>query len=247
VHARPLEGMALGYVLMRAELDRLVISGPLAGKQQTYAAFDDRVPVGYGPLGERFDRDAALVELVRRYLASRAYATVKDVAQWSGFTLTDVRHALGLLGEDVVAVHGSGTLDGLTLWRLAEPGERVLEPETFVGAVAPDGDPDRPVLDLLQCYDELFMSYSESRALVVGEGVDLGDRLGSFIHGLAVDGVVVGRWRWVVGARDVGVEAQWRREPTAAETAAFDEQVAAVSAHWALPVRAAEVRRPTGG
>ncbi len=238
-HGRPLEGIALGYVLMRAELDRQLVSGPLAGKQQTYAAFDDRVPAGYGPLGERFDRDAALVELLRRYLASRAYATVKDAAQWSGFTLTDVRHALGLLGEEVVAVPGSGALDGLTLWRLADADERVLEPDRFVGAVAPDGDPDRPVVDLLQSYDELFMSYGESRALVVGEGVDLGDRLGSFIHGIAVDGVVVGRWRWVVGARDVLVEPQWRREPTAAETAALEEQVAAVAAHRGLRVRAA--------
>ncbi|MFE6233842.1 DNA glycosylase AlkZ-like family protein [Cellulosimicrobium sp. NPDC057862] len=236
-HGRPLEGIALGYVLMQAELDRLLVSGPLDGKQQTYAAFDDRVPTGYGPLGERFDRDAALVELLRRYLASRAYATVKDVAQWSGFTLTDVRHALGLLGEEVVAVPGAGALEGATLWRLADADTRVLDPGPFVGALAPDGDPDRPVVDLLQSYDELFMSYGETRALVVAEGVDLGDRLGSFIHGLAVDGVVVGRWRWVVGARDVVVEPQWRRAPTAAEAAAFDEQVAAVSTHWGRTAR----------
>ena len=233
-----LPGIALGYVLMAAELDRSLVSGPLAGKQQTYAAFDDRVPAGYGPLGATFDRDAALVELLRRYLAGRAYATVKDVAQWSGFTLTDVRHALDLLGEEAVAVPGAGALEGATLWRLADADTRVLDPGPFVGALAPDGDPDRPVVDLLQSYDELFMSYGETRALVVAEGVDLGDRLGSFIHGLAVDGVVVGRWRWVVGARDVVVEPQWRRAPTAAEATAFDEQVAAVSTHWGRTARA---------
>jgi len=238
-HGRPLEGIALGYVLMRAELDRQLVSGPLDGRQQTYAAFDDRVPAGYGPLGERFDREAALVELVRRYLAGRAYATVKDVAQWSGFTLTDVRNALALLGEEVVAVPGAGALDGLTLWRLADADERVLAPGPFAGPVAPDGDPDRPVVDLLQSYDELFMSYGESRALVVGEGVDIGDRRGSSIHGIAVDGVVVGRWRWVVGTRDVAVEPQWRRAPTAAEVAAFDVQVAEVAEHWGLLVRLA--------
>lgn len=231
-HGRPLEGIALGYVLMQAELDRQLVSGPLDGKQQTYAAFDDRVPAGYGPLGERFDRDAALVELLRRSLASRAYATVKDVAQWSGFTLTEVRHGLDLLGAEVVAVPGAGALESTTLWRLADADPRVVDPGPFVGALAPDGDPDRPVVDLLQSYDELFTSYGETRRLVVAEGVDLGDRLGSFIHGLAVDGVVVGRWRWVVGTRDVVVEPQWRRTPTRAETAAFDEQVAAVLAHW---------------
>ncbi|KFD42902.1 hypothetical protein IU11_16595 [Cellulosimicrobium sp. MM] len=219
-------------MLMRAELDRLLVSGPLDGKQQTYAAFDDRVPPGYGPLGERFDRDAALVELLRRYLASRAYATVKDVAQWSGFTLTDVRRALDLLDDEVVAVPGAGALDGLTLWRLADPGDRVLDPAPLVGALAPDGDPARPVVDLLQSYDELFQSFGESRRIVVADGVDLGDRLGSFIHAVAVDGVVVGRWRWVVGTRDVVVEPQWRRAPSPAEEAAFVAQVDAVRAHW---------------
>ena len=231
-HGRPLEGIALGYVLMRAELDRLLVSGPLDGKQQTYAAFDDRVPPGYGPLGERFDRDAALVELLRRYLASRAYATVKDVAQWSGFTLTDVRRALDLLDDEVVAVPGAGALDGLTLWRLADPGDRVLDPAPFVGALAPDGDPARPVVGLLQSYDELFQSFGESRRVVVADGVDLGDRLGSFIHAVAVDGVVVGRWRWVVGTRDVVVEPQWRRAPSSAEEAALAFQADAVRVHW---------------
>jgi len=228
-----LPGIALGYVLMAAELDRSLVSGPLAGKQQTYAAFDDRVPAGYGPLGATFDRDAALVELVRRHLSSRAYATVQDVAQWSGLTLTDVRRALDLLGEDVVAVPGAGALDGLVLWRLADAGERVLDPGPYEPAAA-----DRPVVDLLQSYDEVFMAYGESRGVLVAPGVDLGDRLGSFIHGLAVDGVVVGRWRWVVGARDVAVETQWRRDPGPAERAALDTQAAAVAAHWGLAPRA---------
>nr|WP_277818503.1 crosslink repair DNA glycosylase YcaQ family protein [Cellulosimicrobium arenosum] len=235
-HGRPLTGLALGYLLMRAELDRLLVSGPARGKQQTYAAFDDRVPAGYGPLGGSFDRDAALVELVRRYLAGRAYATVKDVAQWSGFTLTDVRHALDLLGEQVVAVPGTGALDGLVLWRLADAGERVLEPHLTPGTPG-TADPDRPAVDLLQCYDELLMSYGESRGVAVEPGVDLSDRLGSFIHAIAVDGRAAARWRWVTGPRDVAVETQWRRDPSAPELRALAAQAAEVAAHWGLALR----------
>lgn len=228
---RPLSGLALGYVLMRAELDRLLISGPLRGRQQTYAAFDRRVPPGYGPLGDRFDHDAALVELLRRYLGTRAYATVRDASQWSGLTLTEVRRGLGLLGDEVVAVQGAGRLDGLELWRSAAPGARVLDPERFL----PPGG--APIVDLLQSYDELIMSYSESRAAIAASGLDLGDRLGSFIHGLAVDGVFIGRWRWVLGSGDLGVEAQWHREPSVAELAAFDDAAAQLAAYWALPLR----------
>lgn len=227
------DGLALGYVLMQAELDRQLVSGPTRGRQQTYAAFDDRVPAGYGPLGTAFDRDAALVELLRRYLAGRAYATDRDVAQWSGFTLTDVRHGFALLADDVVAVPGTGDLDGLVLWRLADADECVLEPDA--GAAAAGAG---PVVDLLQSYDELFMSYGPSRGVVLAPEVDLGDRLGSFIHAVAVDGVVVGRWRWVVGTRDVAVEVQWRRRPGPAEQAALAAATDDVATHWGLPLRA---------
>ena len=116
---------------------------------------------------------------------------------------------------------------------LAAAGERVTGPERFVATA----DPARPVVDLFQSYDELFMAYGESRGVVVAPGVDLGDRLGSFIHAIAVDGVVVGRWRWVVGARDVAVEAQWRRDPSPAERAAVAAQTEEVATHWGLPMR----------
>jgi hypothetical protein len=40
----PLRGLAFTYLLMLAELERIAISGANAGKQRTYAAFDERVP-----------------------------------------------------------------------------------------------------------------------------------------------------------------------------------------------------------
>src|SRR5688572_18205425 len=45
------EGQRLAYMVMFAELHLVVCSGPMAGKQHTYAAFDDRV-TGDGPSGE---------------------------------------------------------------------------------------------------------------------------------------------------------------------------------------------------
>jgi DNA glycosylase AlkZ-like len=77
-------GTRLAYVLMRAELDAVICSGPRRGKQFTYALFDERVPASK-PLA----RDQALAELVRRYFASHGPATVQDFAWWSGLTVAD--------------------------------------------------------------------------------------------------------------------------------------------------------------
>jgi hypothetical protein len=43
-HGIEAEGLRLGYVLMHAELELLLCSGGLRGRQQTYALVDERVP-----------------------------------------------------------------------------------------------------------------------------------------------------------------------------------------------------------
>ncbi len=221
--------LQLGYLLMRAELDRALISGPVRGRQQTYAAFDARATPGYGPLGASFDRDAALAELVRRYLATRAYATVKDMSWWSGMTMRDIRHGLDLLGAEVVAVPGAGQLAGLTLWRRAD----VVPPER-----AAAGSGRRPEVDLLQAYDELFVSFSESRRVVVDPRTDATDRLGAAIHVVAVDGRVAGRWKWTVDAREPAEGVQWLRVPSDPEVAGLAAAKAELVAWRASALRA---------
>src|SRR2546422_2911401 len=60
------EGTRLAYIAMRAELDAIVCSGAMRGKQHTYALLDERIPKG-----KPLDREAALAELTRRYFTSR--------------------------------------------------------------------------------------------------------------------------------------------------------------------------------
>ncbi|MFP3714321.1 DNA glycosylase AlkZ-like family protein [Puerhibacterium sp. TATVAM-FAB25] len=231
-------GFEVGQVLMTAELHRAVISGPLRGRQHTYAAFDDRVPPGYGPLGERFDRDAALVELWRGYLRGRAWATVRDAAQWSGLTLTELRRGLGLLREAapgaVVDAPGTGALEGLTLHGLAEVVG--AGPDGVPGAAPDDGGPG---VDLLQGYDELFVGYGPSR-LVVRDPVAGEEPLAprpALLHVLAVDGLVAGRWRWTAGPRRLDVATAWARPASPAEEAALAARAAEAAAWWGLELR----------
>ncbi|MFE5336735.1 winged helix DNA-binding domain-containing protein [Isoptericola sp. NPDC056573] len=237
-------GLAFTQMLMHAELQRLVISGPPpVGKElqhQSYATFDDRVPAGYGPLGERFDAEAAVVELWRRYLPGRGFATLNDLRLWADVTVRDLAPALAALTDagEVVQVAGTGDLDGLTLVATAATAARWAggAPPADQGA-DPGADPgadraaeDGPVADLLQAYDELLMSYRETRHVVLDPALPPQDRAGAYVHSAAVDGVVAGRWRWPAGVGQ-RVDVQWLRDPAPAERAALDAAVADLDAY----------------
>ncbi|MCA5891775.1 winged helix DNA-binding domain-containing protein [Isoptericola sp. NEAU-Y5] len=229
-------GVVFTHVLIRAEIGRLVISGPPTEgrptQHQTYAAFDDRVPSGYGPLGERYDAQEAVLELWRRYLPARAFATVNDLRLWSDITVSALRRGLAVLEDagEVVRLPGAGDLEGLELVATRETAER------WSGAGIPVPSRAGPVVDLLQAYDELLLSYRETRHVVLDPALPLPDRTGSFVHTVLVDGVVAGRWRWPAGRAvdaEHPVEVQWMRDPTPAERAALDEQSAELGAYLA--------------
>ena len=84
----------LAHLLLRAELDGVVCSGPRDGKQFTYALLEERVPPG-----RTLSRDEGLAELVRRYFQSHGPATLPDFVWWSGLTASDARRGIELADE----------------------------------------------------------------------------------------------------------------------------------------------------
>ncbi|NNU27269.1 DNA glycosylase AlkZ-like family protein [Isoptericola sediminis] len=209
-------GVAVSHILMHAELRKVLISGPAAHGRSTYVAFDDRVPAGYGPLGHRFDRESAVLELWRRWLPARAYATVQDLSQWSGLTRTVLRAGLAVLRDlgEVVEVPGAEDLDGLTLVTTPAVHESVVS-----GApAAPSGG---RVADLLCAYDELLSSYGETRRVLADPRAPEPGRRNAFVHTVLIDGRRAARWRWPGGPpRPGGPELQWQRAPEAPDRAA---------------------------
>jgi len=86
----------VGHILLRAELDGVVCSGPMAGKQFTYALLEERVCAT-----RTLNRDEALAKLARCYFTSHGPATVQDFVWWSGLTVADANHGIEMIDRDL--------------------------------------------------------------------------------------------------------------------------------------------------
>ena len=93
------DGVRLAHILLRAELDGVVCSGPREGKQFTYALLDERVPQG-----KVFTREEALAELTRRYFSSHGPATLQDFIWWSGLSTTDAKRGMELYKPPITRI-----------------------------------------------------------------------------------------------------------------------------------------------
>jgi len=86
----------LAHIMIRAELDAVVCSGPRVGKQFTYALLDERVPAT-----KPLTRDEALAKLTQRYFTSHGPATLQDFVWWSGLTVSDAKRGVELIDRDL--------------------------------------------------------------------------------------------------------------------------------------------------
>jgi hypothetical protein len=87
------EGQALYHLLFQASLRGLVLRGPMVGRKQAYVSVRDWLPEA-----KPVERERALGEFARRYLAGHAPATDRDLARWGGISLGDARAGLAAAG-----------------------------------------------------------------------------------------------------------------------------------------------------
>jgi winged helix DNA-binding protein len=83
------QGQAFVHLLVLASIRGLIVRGPMLAGRQAFVLVRDW-------LGEPrpVDRDAALAELARRYLAGHGPANPADLAKWAGLPLRDARAGL---------------------------------------------------------------------------------------------------------------------------------------------------------
>jgi hypothetical protein len=121
------EGQALVHLLLLASIQGIVVRGPMEGKDQAFVLTSDWLGTAPPPL----DREAALGELARRYLAGHAPAADRDLAKWAGIGLGEAR--LGL--ARCAAVQRADGLAELPAGQ--ERAAAVLPPPRLLGAFDP--------------------------------------------------------------------------------------------------------------
>lgn len=164
-------GQQMTYIMMNAELEGVVCSGPRKGKQFTYMLLDERAPQT-----PPFDRNDALLELIRRYFTSHGPATAADFARWSGLTLTDARRGLEMLRTTLVREEFAGQ----TYWFADDASPRESSPTTY----------------LLSIFDEYTVGYKDHSPIDRhGLGGTLRAMGNALQNVIILDGQIAGTWR----------------------------------------------------
>lgn len=165
-------GQRLAYIVMHAELEALICSGPRRGKQFTYALLEERAPQA-----KNLRRDEALAQWTLRYFLNHGPAQLRDFAWWSGLTLQDAQHGLDLAAPQLA----HEIIDGNTYW--FSPNTKTVKSKA-------------PAALLLSIYDEYTIAYKDRSALggerYAEKLLAMGNALTSV---LIVDGKIAGTWK----------------------------------------------------
>lgn len=220
----PASGLGLVGVLMWAELECLIASGPRSDGRQTYALWE-----APGPRPEKAD---AIRELVHRFVASHGPSRVEDVAAWSSLTRTAIRRALTELELP------TGTVDGVACWWV----------DGHVQPAPPDGPEwEPPAVELVSPYDEVISGFSPTGKRVFDRARVNVERPGTPIGVVLAAGQLVGRWRRQTTANRLVVDVLLLRPLTAQERVGLEGQVEQLGRFTGLAPEIREVTRDAPG
>ncbi len=196
------EKLQLAYIMMHAELDGLVCSGALRGKEHTYALLEERAPNAQG-----LPRDEALGQLARRFFTSHAPATLKHFVWWSGLSVADSNAALEMNRRHLT----SEPIDGEVFWFGHSTREEKRAP---------------PAAYLIPEYDESLIGSKQLGVRDMPRAKGRESWSDAWYRPVIIGGKRAGTWRRTIGKGTVTVEtnlfasltaAQWRALQAAAE------------------------------
>lgn len=180
------DGVRLSCIMMQAELEGIVCSGPRDGKQFTYALIDERVPKA-----STLTKDESLAELVKRYFKSRGPAQIEDFIMWSGLTVKDAKSGIAMLPKEFEKEE----IEGKTYIYYSDSGKSGKTQSTF----------------LMPDYDEYGMSYKDRNAIYsLSPKVLDNPKLNiPYNRMIVVDGQIVGSWKRTIKGSEIDIELDY--------------------------------------
>ncbi len=206
-------GQMLAHIMMHAELDALICSGPRRGKQFTYALLDERAPKQ-----QVMEKQEALAALAGSYVRSHGPVQTKDFAWWSGLTLKEAETGLNAASTALVRT----VIGGTEYWSTSKRIPSL---------------PASPFVLLLSFFDEFNIAYKDRSAL---GGEAFGDVLKSMGNDLTallvIDGRIAGTWKRTIGNGKAELIVSPLRRLTKEERAATEEAAERYGTFVQLPV-----------
>ena len=167
-----LDDRLLTSLLVRMEIEGLLCSGEMQGREATWALLSERVPTIYS-----LTPDEALKQLALKYFRSHSPASLEDFVWWSGLPKAQCRKALTLIANEIE--------------------ETKVEEETmYLYHNTPDCSDYAGMVLLLPPYDEYLIGYkSRWVALEKKHTAKAHNNFGIFKPIILHEGRVVGNWK----------------------------------------------------
>ena len=160
------------HIFLNAELNKIICSGKMKGKEITYALLSERVAEP-----KSFNREEALAKLAEKYFKSHGPATLRDFAWWSGLSITDAKNALEIIKKDMVS-------------------EKINDEEYWFSNSFSFVKKFKDSTFLLPAFDEFLISYKDRSASVVTEHESKAfSKNGIFWPTILSKGKVIGTWK----------------------------------------------------
>lgn len=197
------DGVRLACFLMKAELEGIICSGPMIGKQTSYALLEERVsktkPKSY---------EEALKELSTRYFSTRGPATIQDFSWWSGLTIKEIREGVEMLSSDFI----KETSEGKEYIYIPVQLRKITHQQSTF---------------LMPDFDEYGISYKDRSAFLSINQKENNPlyKFPSFDHYIINNGLIAGTWKPVINKKKLSIETSLIRSINKTEQQALQKSI----------------------
>ena len=192
----------LTMILSYAEMEGLICNGKVRGSKQTFTLLEK-----WAPRKETLHKEEALARLAQRFFFSHGPATLNDFAWWSGLTLTECKHALEMIKENLV----SETANDRTFWMR---NDIQTPPTTQQSAI------------LLPPFDEFVVSYKDRSELIATTHYSkVMTKNGIFSPTTMLNGKIIGSWKKTVQKNKPKVELSFFEKTSKQIQALFEPEI----------------------